>query len=142
MAPDSVPPLDIQYSPGKAPEFFNHINPAWSFVSLCSVLRLVLPASAPRVRVVLQVVPLELNLVFYLVDKNLREEHPDQLQKHTRLSIRHTHACTFLSNVMTDICHLWYGQAHSDASQYEQVTVDPVHNFVYAAISVDVVSSF
>lgn len=38
--------------------------------------------------------------------------------------------------------YLRYSQSQGDASQQEQVTVDPVHQFVDAAINVDVVSNF
>lgn len=61
------------------------------------------------------VVVLELDLVFDLVDQNLRQEDANQL---------------------------WYGQSQGYASQKEHVTVDPVHQCVYAAVGVDVASSF
>lgn len=38
--------------------------------------------------------------------------------------------------------HLWYSQAHGNTSEQKHVTVDPVHQFVYAAIGVDVRGSF
>lgn len=76
---------------------------------------LIRPRSAPRVDTVLVVVVLELYLVFDLVDQNLRQEDANQL---------------------------WYGQSQGNASQQEQVTVDPIHQCVYAAIGVDVLSSF
>lgn len=71
--------------------------------------------SAPIVRAVLLVVVLELDLVFDLVDQNLRQEDANQL---------------------------WYSQSQGDASQQEQITVDPVHQSVYTAICVDEHSSF
>lgn len=42
----------------------------------------------------------------------------------------------------TIFLYLWYRQSQGDASQQEQVAVDPVHQRVYASISVNVVSSF
>lgn len=42
-------------------------------------LVLVMNRLLPRVRTVLQVVVLKLNLVLYLVDQNLRQEDPHQL---------------------------------------------------------------
>lgn len=50
--------------------------------------------------------------------------------------------CVLVSMPCTTFLYLWYSQSQGDASQQEQVTVDPVHQFVYAAICVDVVSSF
>lgn len=37
-----------------------------------------------------------------------------------------------------NVLHLWYSQTQGDAPQQEQVTVDPVHQFVYAAVCMDV----
>lgn len=75
---------------------------------------LIQSGSSPRVRAVLQVVVLQLDLVFDLADQNLRQEDADQL---------------------------WYGQSQGDPPQEEQVAVDPVHQFVDAAVDVDMVSS-
>lgn len=36
------------------------------------------------------------------------------------------------------VLHLWYSQSQCDAPQQEQVTVDPVHQLVYAAVCMDV----
>lgn len=41
----------------------------------------------------------------------------------------------------TTALYLWYSQSQGDASQQEQVAVDPVHQRVDAALSVNVVSS-
>lgn len=38
--------------------------------------------------------------------------------------------------------YLWYSQAHGNTSEQKHVTVDPVHQFVYTAIGVDVRCSF
>lgn len=38
--------------------------------------------------------------------------------------------------------YLRYGQAHGDTSEQKHVTVDPIHQFVDAAIGVDVSCSF
>lgn len=38
--------------------------------------------------------------------------------------------------------YLGYSQTHGDTSEEKQVTVDPVHQFVYAAIGVDVSFGF
>lgn len=42
----------------------------------------------------------------------------------------------------TRFSHLWYSQAHGNTSEQKHVTVDPVHQFVYTAIGVDVRCSF
>lgn len=42
----------------------------------------------------------------------------------------------------TPLLYLWYSQSQGDASQQKQVAVDPVHQFVYAAIWVDVLPCF
>lgn len=38
--------------------------------------------------------------------------------------------------------YLWYSQSQGDATQQEQVAVDPVHQFVNAAVWVDVLPRF
>lgn len=40
------------------------------------------------------------------------------------------------------VSYLWYRQAHGDTSEQKQVTVDPIHQFVDAAIGVDVSCGF
>ncbi len=58
-----------------------HLLVSPSFWCHSSGSGLIWPGSAPRVGAVLEVVVLELDLVFDLVDQNLRQEDADQLQK-------------------------------------------------------------
>lgn len=37
--------------------------------------------------------------------------------------------------------YLWYCQSQGDATQQEQVAVDPVHQFINAAVCMDVLAS-
>lgn len=39
------------------------------------------------------------------------------------------------------VFYLWYSQSQGDAPQQEKVTVDPVHQFVNAAVCMDVLAS-
>lgn len=87
-----------------------------------------------------EVVALELNLIFDLLDQYLRQEDANQLPGRKDVTKRlWLEMCALLH--MT-VFYLWYSQAHGKTSEQKHVAVDPVHQFVDTAIGVDVSCSF
>lgn len=95
------------------------------------------PRSAPWVGAMSEVVALELNLIFDLVDQYLRQKDANQLPGIRREIIRRLWQgmCVLLHVMLT---YLWYSECHGNSSEQKHVTMDPVHQFVNTAIGVDV----